>query len=120
MNDAWDESVPIYVQIRDRIVRAILDGAIPEGAALPSVRQVAADCQVNPMTAMKALHALLDDGLAEKRRGLGMFVLEGARERLITRERERFLEVQWPETLATIRRLGLDPVELLAKEGTRS
>ncbi|MBR0559542.1 GntR family transcriptional regulator [Neokomagataea anthophila] len=116
MNEVWDESVPIYVQIRDRIMRAMLDGAIKEGEALPSVRQVAADCQVNPMTVMKALHALLDDGLVEKRRGLGMFVLEGARAQLIARERETFLTTQWPETLETIRRLELDPAELLAME----
>lgn len=120
MNEVWDESVPIYVQIRDRIMRAVREGAIKEGEALPSVRQIAADCQVNPMTAMKALHALLDDGLVEKRRGLGMFVLEGARARLVTQEREHFLATQWPETLETIRRLGLDLGELLAMERTTS
>ena len=116
MDGAWNESQPIYQQLRDRVVGMMLDGAVAEGDAIPSVRQGAAECQVNPLTGMKAYQQLSDEGLVEKRRGLGLFVAQGALARLGESERQKFLTEQWPETLRTIRRLGLSLNDLL-KEG---
>jgi GntR family transcriptional regulator len=107
MDPDWNDNQPIYRQIRDRVVAMILDGFLKEGDPLPSVRSVSADARVNPLTVLKAYQQLTDDGLVEKRRGLGMFVNAGARDLLLTGEREKFLREQWPEIQATIHRLGL-------------
>jgi GntR family transcriptional regulator len=107
MDPEWNDSQPIYRQIRDRVVAMILDGLLKEGDPLPSVRNVAAESRVNPLTVLKAYQQLTDEGLVEKRRGLGMFVNTGARALLLSAEREKFLNEQWPEVLATIQRLGL-------------
>ena len=112
MVQSWNDSVPIYRQLRDRVVAMILDGALNEGDALPSVRQVAADFQLNPITVSKAYQELVDEQLIEKRRGLGMYVMEGARESLLRSERERFLREEWPLLAARLKRLGLDLREL--------
>jgi GntR family transcriptional regulator len=114
MAQAWRDDQPIYRQIRDRVLAAILDGSLKEGEPLPSVRQVALELQVNPLTVSKAYQELADEGLVERRRGLGMFVIEGARDQLGAREREMFLSTEWPQVAARIRRLGLDPAALLA------
>ena len=104
----WNDSQPIYWQLKERTVAMILDGTLAEGDALPSVRTVASEFQLNPITVSKSYQALVDDGLVEKRRGLGMFVCEGAREQLIVSEREKFLEDEWPAMLNRIKQLGLD------------
>jgi GntR family transcriptional regulator len=114
MDPEWNDSQPIYRQLRDRVVAMILDGLLREGDPLPSVRSVAAESRINPLTVLKAYQELADDGLVEKRRGLGMFINAGARELLLQGERQRFLTEQWPEILATIQRLGLSAEELLA------
>jgi len=114
MDPEWNDHLPIWRQLRDRVVAMILDGVFIEGDALPSVRTVAADYRVNPLTVLKGYQQLVDDGLVEKRRGLGMFINAGARELLRRGERQRFLAEQWPAIHATIRRLGLTPKELLA------
>jgi len=110
----WDDSQPIYRQLRDRVVAMVLEGALKEGEALPSVRQVAAEYRLNPLTVLKAYQQLADEGLVEKRRGLGMFVSAGASKALLKDERSRFLEQEWPKVHATILRLGLDAAALLA------
>ncbi len=107
MDPEWNDSQPIYRQIRDRVVAMILDGLLKEGDPAPSVRAVAAEARVNPLTVLKAYQQLTDEDLVEKRRGLGMFVREGARDRLLQAERDRFLTEQWPDIRATIERLGL-------------
>jgi len=112
MTRHWDDNQPIYWQLRDHTVSAILDGTLKEGESLPSVRQVAVDFQINPLTVSKAYQSLVDDGLVEKRRGVGMFVVEGARERLLASEREHFLKEEWPRIAARIRKLELNPDEL--------
>lgn len=109
----WDESQPIYRQLRDRVVAMVLEGALKEGEALPSVRQVATEYRLNPLTVLKAYQQLADEGLVEKRRGLGMFVAPGAGAALLKDERRRFLEQDWPKIQATIQRLGLDAERLL-------
>jgi GntR family transcriptional regulator len=117
----WDESQPIYRQLRDRVVAMMLEGVLKEGEALPSVRQVAAEYRLNPLTVLKAYQQLSDEGLVEKRRGLGMFVAAGASKALMKDERSRFLETDWPKIRATIQRLGLSAETLLntaASEGT--
>ena len=113
MTPDWTDDQPIYRQLKDKVVTAIMEGALAEGEALPSVRNVAVDMQINPITASKAYQELVMDGLVEKRRGLGMFVIEGARDKLLEAERARFIEEEWPRVLETIRRLGLDADELL-------
>ncbi len=113
MDPQWDESQPIYRQLRDRVVAMILEGALKEGDALPSVRSVAADFRVNPLTVLKGYQQLVDEQLVEKRRGLGMFVSHGAAKALMKDERQRFLEDEWPKVLASIQRLGLSAAELL-------
>ena len=114
MDGDWSEGLPIYRQIRDRVVAMILDGLLAEGDPLPSVRTVAAEYRVNPLTVLKGYQQLADERLVEKRRGLGMFVNDGAREALMETERKRFLAERWPEIAAIIRRLGLDAAQLLA------
>ena len=113
MTVTWNDSVPIYRQLRERVVAMILDGALGEGDPLPSVRQVAADFQINPLTVSKAYQELVDDRLVEKRRGLGMYVVDGAREALLKSERERFLREEWPLLFARLKRMGLDLKTLL-------
>ena len=113
MDREWNDSLPIYRQLRDRVVHMILEGVLKEGDPLPSVRNVAADYRVNPLTVLKAYQELVDEELVEKRRGLGMFVRTGARDLLLRVGRQKFLKEHWPRVHATIRRLGLDPKELL-------
>src|ERR671935_773541 len=113
MTREWNDHQPIYRQLRDRVVHMILDGVLKEGDPLPSVRNVAAEYRVNPLTVLKAYQELVDEQLVEKRRGLGMFVRAGAHKLLVKGEREKFLNEHWPRVHATIRRLGLDPKELL-------
>ena len=115
MDREWNDSQPIYRQLRDRVVAMILEGALGEGDPLPSVRNVAAEYRVNPLTVLKGYQQLVDEGLVEARRGLGMFVMAGAAKRLMQGERERFLREEWPRIRAMIQRLGLTPEELLAK-----
>jgi len=114
MSIAWNDSTPIYRQLRDRVVAMILDGVLKQGDPLPSVRQVAGDFQINPITVSKAYQELVDENLVEKRRGLGMYVTEGAREALLKSERERFLREEWPTLSARLSRLGLSLKELMA------
>ena len=114
MGREWNDSQPIYRQLRDRVVAMILDGVLKEGDPLPSVRNVAAEYRVNPITVMKGYQELVEERLVETKRGLGMFINPGARELLLEGERRRFLEDQWPGISATIQRLGLTPEELLA------
>jgi GntR family transcriptional regulator len=113
MDREWNDRQPIYRQLRDRVVAMILDGMLAGGDPLPSVRTVAAEYRVNPLTVLKGYQQLVDEQLVEKRRGLGMFVNSGARELLLRDERQRFLSDQWPSIAATIRRLGLDLPDLL-------
>ena len=120
MDREWNDSQPIYRQLRDRVVHMILDGVLKEGGPLPSVRNVAADYRVNPLTVLKAYQELVDEQLVEKRRGLGMFVRTGARDLLLKAERQKFLKEHWPRVHATIRRLGLDPKELLEAAAKQS
>lgn len=111
----WNDSQPIYWQLKERTVSMILDGTLKEGDALPSVRTVAAELQLNPITVSKSYQSLVDDGLVEKRRGLGMFVRDGARKQLIASERDKFMSEEWPATLNRIEQLGLDAESLLNK-----
>jgi len=115
MSITWNDNAPIYRQLRDRVVAMILDGILKQGDALPSVRQVAADFQLNPITVSKAYQELVDDQLVEKRRGLGMYVAEGARTALLHSERERFLREEWPILRDRLERLGLDLKTLLSQ-----
>jgi GntR family transcriptional regulator len=116
MTIAWNDSTPIYRQLRDRVVAMILDGVLKQGDPLPSVRQVAADFQINPITVSKAYQELVDENLVEKRRGLGMYVTEGARSALMKSERDRFLSDEWPSLYARLQRLGLSLKDLMAAE----
>jgi len=121
MQREWDDNQPIYRQLRDRVVAMILDGVLREGDPLPSVRNVAAEYRVNPLTVLKGYQQLVDEELVEKRRGLGLFIREGARETLLRAERKNFLSEEWPRISATIQRLGLDTDELLrAANGQRA
>jgi GntR family transcriptional regulator len=108
MEETWRDNVPIYRQLRDRIAAMLLDGDLADGDALPSVRELAAENGVNPLTVMKGYQLLVDEGLVESRRGLGMFVLAGAREALLEQRRREFVDREWPEIVATVRRLGID------------
>ncbi len=114
MDPKWNDTQPIYRQLRDRVVTMILEGVVKDGDALPSVRQVAAEYQLNPLTVLKGYQALVDEELVEKKRGRGMYVKEGANTALMADERRKFVEQQWPEVAATIKRLGLDAAELVA------
>lgn len=113
MDREWNDSQPIYRQIRDRVVAMILEGVLKEGDPLPSVRTVAAEYRVNPLTVLKSYQQLADEQLVETRRGRGMFINEGARALLLQGERQKFLDEQWPRIFATIQRLGLNAEELL-------
>ena len=113
MDREWNDSQPIYRQVRDRVVAMILDGVLKEGDPLPSVRNVAAEYRVNPLTVLKGYQQLVDEGLVETRRGLGMFINAGARSLLLQGERQKFLGEEWPRIHATIQRLGLKAKELL-------
>ena len=113
MDHEWNDSQPIYRQLRNRVVAMILDGVLKEGDPLPSVRSVAAEYRVNPLTVLKGYQQLVDEELVEKRRGLGMFVKAGARKLLLQGERQKFLAEEWPRIHATIQRLGLTAEELL-------
>jgi GntR family transcriptional regulator len=113
MDREWNDSQPIYRQLRDRVVAMILDGVLKEGDPLPSVRNVAAEYRVNPLTVLKGYQQLVDEGLVETRRGRGMFINTGARSLLLQGERQKFLGEEWPRVYATIQRLGLTAEELL-------
>jgi GntR family transcriptional regulator len=113
MDPEWNDSQPIYRQLRDLVVAMILDGLLGEGDPLPSVRNVAAEYRVNPLTVLKAYQQLVDEQLVEKKRGRGMFINTGARALLLQAERQRFLSEQWPAIHATIQRLGLTPRDLM-------
>jgi len=115
MQANWNDNQPIYRQLRDKVVASILDEELKEGDALPSVRQVSAEFQLNPITVSKAYQELVDNNIVEKRRGLGMFIQEGARQKLLEKEREQFLREEWPVIAERIERLGLKLSEL-AKE----
>ena len=114
MDPQWDDSLPIYRQLRDRVVAMILEGALKEGDPLPSVRSVAAEFRLNPLTVLKGYQQLVDEQLVETRRGRGMFINAGARELLLQGERKKFLSEQWPAIYATIQRLGLTAKDLVA------
>ena len=114
MDRDFNDSQPIYRQLRDRVVAMILDGVLNEGDPLPSVRNVAAEYRVNPLTVLKGYQQLVDEQLVEKKRGRGMFINSGARNLLLQGERQKFLAEEWPKIRATIQRLGLEPAELLS------
>ena len=118
MSITWNDNAPIYRQLRDRVVAMILDGVLKPGDALPSVRQVAADFQLNPITVSKGYQELVDEQLVEKRRGLGMYVSDGARATLMKSEREHFLREEWPALLARIQRMNLDLATLMKNTPT--
>lgn len=113
MEPDWSDKKPIYQQVRDRIATLMLEGHLNEGEALPSVRTLAAQYRINPITVSKGYQQLVDEALVEKRRGLGMFVAEGAIARLMQSERRDFLQHEWPRMLERARRLGIDAAELL-------
>ena len=113
MDTNWNDSLPIYRQLRDRVVAMILEGVLNDGDPLPSVRSVAAEYRLNPLTVLKGYQQLVDERLVEKRRGRGMFVTEGARRALLKDERQLFLEEEWPKIAGRIQRLGFEPKELL-------
>ena len=119
MDREWNDSQPIYRQLRDRVVALILDGVLNEGDPLPSVRTVAAEYRLNPITVLKSYQQLVSEELVETKRGRGMFINTGARDLLLQAEREKFLAEHWPRIHATIQRLGLTPEELLAAAATR-
>jgi GntR family transcriptional regulator len=116
MERDWNDSQPIYRQLRDRVVAMILDGVLNEGDPLPSVRTVAQEYRVNPLTVLKGYQQLVDEQLVESRRGRGMFINAGARNLLLQGERQKFLNEEWPKIFATIQRLGLEPAELLLQQ----
>ncbi len=115
MDPKWNEDQPIYRQLRDRVVAMILEGVLGDGDALPSVRNVAAEYRLNPLTVLKGYQELVDEGLVEKKRGRGMFINDGAHKQLLKDERRRFIDKEWPKIMETIHRLGLDETELLGK-----
>jgi len=117
--DDFHASQPIFVQIRQRLIEMILRQQVAEGEALPSVRQIAGDLSVNPLTVTKAFEALVDIGVVEKRRGLGMFVTSGARAQLLAHEREKFLKEDWPRIAAQIKALDLDLRDLIDTDTKR-
>ena len=113
MTVGWNDNTPIYRQLKERVVGMMLDGILKAGDALPSVRSIAAEYQLNPITVSKAYQELVDENLVEKRRGIGMYVTEGASEKLLATERERFIREEWPAMVERIRRLGLNVEQLL-------
>jgi GntR family transcriptional regulator len=120
MDSHWQDNQPIYRQLRDRVVAMILEGTLADGDPLPSVRSVAADHTLNPLTVLKGYQQLVDEGLVEKKRGRGMFVTAGARAKLTLDERAYFLATEWPRVLTRIEQLGLDPIQLLAVKNTKN
>ena len=118
MDREWNDSQPIYRQLRDRVVAMILDGVLKEGDPLPSVRTVAAEYRVNPLTVLKGYQQLVDEGLVESRRGRGMFINAGARSLLLKGERQKFVAEEWPRIYETIQRLGLSAEDLLNNNGS--
>ena len=112
LQNIWNDSTPIYQQLRDRIISLIIDGELKEGEPVPSVRQVASDYRINHLTVAKAYQELMSEGLLEKRRGIGMFVLNGAQRKLLKKEQEKFLNIEFPELLKRIRRLGITRQQL--------
>ena len=120
MQISWNETDPIYRQLHDRMIELMLEGVYVDGDPLPSVRQIASDHRVNPITVSKAYQWLVDDGIVEKRRGLGMYMTEGAAERLVVVERNKFLNEEWPRISAKIERLGLSATELLKDRSAKS
>lgn len=114
MDPNWNDNLPIYRQLRDRVVAMILEGVLKDGDALPSVRNVAAEYRLNPLTVLKGYQELVDENLVEKKRGRGMFVMDGARVELLKDERRRFLEDEWPLVLERISRLGLSVADLVS------
>jgi len=114
MQTDWNDNQPIYVQLREKVIALILDEVLKDGDALPSVRNVSSEYRVNPITVSKAYQTLVDDELVEKKRGLGMFVQEGAKTKLLESEKQKFLSQDWPEIIARIKRLGLSAKELLS------
>lgn len=118
MTNGWNDQTPIYRQLKERVLGMMLDGVLKTGDALPSVRQIAAEYQLNPITVSRAYQELVDDNLVEKRRGIGMFVTEGASEKLLASERARFVSEEWPAMLERMRRLGLDLEQLLQTSQT--
>ena len=119
MDPNWNDNQPIYRQLRDKVVAMILEDVLKDGDALPSVRNVAAEYRLNPLTVLKGYQELVDDELVEKKRGLGMFVTAGARSKLLKNERQRFLDQEWPLVVASIERLGLSMEDLLNKAGKK-
>ena len=119
MEREWDDTQPIYRQLRDRVVAMILEGLLKEGDPLPSVRTVATDYRLNPLTVLRAYQELVDEQLVEMKRGRGMFVNAGAPELLMRSERQKFLEEEWPKVLERIQRLGLTTKELLKHRGEK-
>ena len=117
MTVTWNDNAPIYRQLKERIVVMMLEGQLKPGDVLPSVRQIAADYQLNPITVSRAYQELADEALVEKRRGLGMYVTEEASRKLLASERERFLREEWPLVLERIQRLGLSTADLLQPAG---
>ena len=116
----WKDGLPIYMQLRDLMADAIMKGSLCEGDSLPSVRAVAVDMKINPLTASKAYQGLVKEGLVEKRRGIGMFVMEGARARLLKSERTRFIDEEWPSIVSRIKSLDIDAMELLKLENKKN
>lgn len=115
----WNNKEPIYLQLRDRLVELIMDGLLSEGDALPSVRQISSEQRINPITVSKAIQILVDEGLVQKKRGLGMYVVTGAKEKLSKQERIKFLEQEWPQIIERIERLGLEIHELIGSDKAR-
>ncbi len=113
MDPNWNDNQPIYRQLKERVIAMVLEGIVVDGDALPSVRNVAAEYKLNPLTVLKAYQELVDENLVEKKRGRGMFVKTGASEQLMLNERERFLVEEWPHIQAKVERLGLTPEDLL-------
>lgn len=112
MSVEWNDDSPIYRQLKNRVIAMILDGSLKEGDPLPSVRTIAAEYQLNPITVSRSYQELVDQELVEKRRGIGMYVVEGATEKLLATERERFLQEEWPKVLLRIEKLGLSLAQL--------
>jgi GntR family transcriptional regulator len=118
MSQSWHDNAPIYRQLKEKVVNMILGDELKPGEALPSVRQIAADFQLNPITVSRAYQELVDENIVEMKRGLGMFVLDGAKERLLSSERERFLQEEWPAVVKRMQNLGIDLTQLLQQSKT--
>ena len=118
MSQSWHDNAPIYRQLKEKVVNLILGDELKPGEALPSVRQIAADFQLNPITVSRAYQELVDENIVEMKRGLGMFVLDGAKERLLSSERERFLQEEWPAVVKRMQNLGIDLTQLLQQSKT--